>query len=711
MPSETNAIHRSEFCPLLSERITKSWLASIPLHVVSGQSEPIYRMRNRLYRVDAGQGNGRSLCVKAFADPPLFRSLQYSWFGSKASRAYHNARHLAAHGVGVARPLGFFETWEGRRLKESYYVSEYMDDATDLYAEMRRLLREDPDCHRYVALLRLVAEEVRKMHDCGFIHNDLGGQNILLRRTGRGWRDICFIDLNRGRARGDLPPRLRARDLANLEIQSFFRTVFFHIYYRDGPVPAGFSRWERFYRGLRTLHNESRKFRHPIRHFVLSKQYVGQPAASPPYRDTWLWDPRSGQPAVVLVGAERRRYRPRVDLVRIAGETIPQILGVRSRYRECLADAFGSPVAMRDRIGMTIEADDPVVDAQLEWLARTPRVSVFLRVYHHRGAEGIARAATVAGRLRLAGHEVSIGLVQCRASLLDPSGWARFVGDALGALGELVRHVEIGHAVNRVKWGLWRLDEIALLWECVREMRNRHPEIIFLGPPVNDFEFHYYPPLLRRIRGEVDGLSCHLYVDRRGAPENKQFGFSLLEKCCLGEALSRHYGSGGFYVTETNWPRTGAGTHSPLTSGYLFPGRPESKLHVDEETYAVYMLRYFLISLASGCVRRVWWWRLAARGFGLTAEGDTAFQTAPCRAFQFMARTLGPATFLRREEREGAVWFFFDHATVAYAREPRQVTLPDGPFRIFDPFGKELHAKPANTLFLRARPVYLLPVK
>ncbi len=76
-----------------------------------------------------------------------------------------------------------------------------------------------------------------------------------------------------------------------------------------------------------------------------------------------------------------------------------------------------------------------------------------------------------------------------------------------------------------------------------------------------------------------------------------------------------------------------------------------------------------------------------------------------------MARTLGPATFLRREEREGAVWFFFDHATVAYAREPRQVTLPDGPFRIFDPFGKELHAKPANTLFLRARPVYLLPVK
>lgn len=703
------AVCRREFCPTVSTATSDEWVKNIPRRVEADECEPIYRMRNRLYRMSAGMRSDRSICVKAFATPPLARSVYYSWFGSKAARAYQNAFHLESHGVGVPRPLGFFETWEGRRLKDSYFVSEYMTEATDMYAEMRRLLRDDPDCHRYAALLRLVAGEIRKMHDCGFEHNDLGGQNILMRRNSGTWSDIRFIDLNRGRVHAELGLRRRARDLANLEIPSFFRRVFFHIYYGDGPVPDGFRRWERFYRGLRTIHNESRKYRHPIRHYVLSKQYIGQPGGSPAYRDTWLWDARSGQPAVVLDGAERRIFRPRTDIVRIVAENLPKVPPLLRGYRQCLAEAFTRPVEMRGRIGMSLDAEDPAVDAHVAYLAALPAVSVFIRIYHHQGDAGIERAADVIRRLRAAGNEVSAGLVQCRESFLAPEAWGGFVERALAAAGRFVRHVEIGHAVNRVKWGMWRLDEIRRLWECMPRIREKYPDIQFLGPGVNDFEYHYYAPLMRRMGARVDGLSCHLYVDRRGAPEERQVGFSLLGKCCLGQAMARSFGARGFYVTETNWPRTEAGTYSPIMCGYRFPGQTESKLHVGTETYAAYMLRYYLISLTSGSVERVWWWRLAARGFGLADEGDRSLETPPCRAFRFFADTLGGALFLRREERDGAVWFVFDRGAVAYAASPVRVPVPKGCRRIVDTFGDPVSAGNGTTVPVDGQPRYFLP--
>ncbi|MCC5808591.1 MAG: hypothetical protein JJU00_19850 [Opitutales bacterium] len=666
-------------------------------------------MRNQLYRLDVGARGDRTICVKSYAIPPWARSIHYSWFGSKAARAYQNAQHLEAHGVGVPRPLGFFETWEGRWLKESYFVSEYVADATDMYAEMRRLLREDPDCHRYTALLRLVAAEVRKMHDSGFQHNDLGGQNILMRRSGAAWTDVSFIDLNRGRLHNALGFRRRAQDLANLEIPSFFRRVFFHIYFGDGPVPVGFSRWERFYRGLRTIHNESRKYRHPIRHYVLSRKYIGQPGGSPDYRDTWLWDIRSGQPAVVLDAPERRKFRPRTDVVRIVGENLPKLPSLWRCYRKCLAEAFTRPVKMGGRIGMSLDAEDPAVDAHVAYLTALPAVSVFIRICQHQGDSGIGRATEVIRRLRSAGNEVSVGLVQCRESFLRPGAWAAFVERALESVGDYVRYVEVGHAVNRVKWGMWRLDEIRCLWKCVPRLRERYPGIQFLGPGVNDFEYHYFTPLIRRMRVGVDGLSCHLYVDRRGAPEERQAGFSLVEKCCLGQAMARHFGTRGFYVTETNWPRTGADTYSPLTCGYRFPGQADSKLHVDVETYAAYMLRYYLISLTSGSVERVWWWRLAARGFGLADEGDESLDTLPCRAFRCFAQTLGDAVFLRREERGGSVWFAFDRGTVAYTLSPVRVQVPEGCRRIVDTFGDTVSSGKRTSVPLDSKPLYFLP--
>jgi hypothetical protein len=72
------------------------------------------------------------------------------------------------------------------------------------------------------------------------------------------------------------------------------------------------------------------------------------------------------------------------------------------------------------------------------------------------------------------------------------------------------------------------------------------------------------------------------------------------------------------------------------------------------------MLRYLLLTIASGHVSRVYWWRLAARGFGLVDDTDPAAWRA--RPAFFALQTLLP-------QLTGAV----------FARKPAS---PDGHFAL-----------------------------
>ncbi|MCC5833837.1 MAG: hypothetical protein JJU20_03805 [Opitutales bacterium] len=693
----------------ISEKTSKTWLRDIPAKIAANECQPIYRLRNQLYRMELKARKERSICIKSFARPKWLRSLHYSMVGSKAARSFKHAFHLAERGVGVPKPLGYFERWSGRQLSDSYFLSEFIEDATDLYAEMNRMLREDPDCHRYLALLRLVAAEVRRMHDCGFQHNDLGGQNILLRRIANGhWDRVQFIDLNRGRIHSELSLRQRAQDLANLEIPSFLRKIFFHNYFNDEVVPAEFNRWERLFRARRTLHNESRKYRHPIRTWVHSKKFVGLPDGSPNYKDTWLWDERSGQPSVVLESKCRHKYRSRLDICRIIADSLPQLPGIRRQYIRVRESAYQKPVDMKNRIGMSLEINTPQLEERLRFLESLPGISVFLRVYHHLGSSHLKIAVSAAQRLKSKGHEVSIGLIQCRNSVLRPESWEQFTEEALQALHPYITHVEFGHALNRVKWGLWKLDEVAALWNGVPQLRKRYLQLVFLGPPVNDFEYHYYPPLMKRVQQEVDAISCHLYVDRCGPPEGFQGSFSLLEKCVLGKAIADHYQTRGFYITETNWPRENAGSYSPITCGYVFPNSKESPLHVDDETYAAYMIRYYLISLCSGSVERVWWWRLASRGFGLCNERDKDFSTPACQAFRLLAELLANSTFRSHTTSGTLSRFDFDSCSVAYSMQPDWMAVPSQVTRVLHLDGQVNDTHSGQRIAVGKMPVFLL---
>jgi hypothetical protein len=56
---------------------------------------------------------------------------------------------------------------------------------------------------------------------------------------------------------------------------------------------------------------------------------------------------------------------------------------------------------------------------------------------------------------------------------------------------------------------------------------------------------------------------------------------------------------------------------------------------VDEDRQADYLARYYLLALGTGLLERVYWWQLAARGYGLLEPAGAALRRRP--AFHALA--------------------------------------------------------------------------
>lgn len=607
--------------------------------------------RNRHVRLTLDEG-GRpcDVLVKSFGRESPFKNWLDARRGSKARRTWSAACRLAAAGVGTPRPLGYLEYQEGGRLRESYYLAHYLSDAVSFTGELNHLLQSDPECWKFMALLQSVADAIRGMHAAGVQHNDLGNQNILMRRAGDGrWEDVCFIDLNRSRILPELTLRQRARDISRIYLPGDFLRVFKEMYFGDVP-PAEFHHFEERYRRAYAWHSRTRRYRHPVR--TLRRALAGGDHRTYPLeRDMWVWDERSAQAINVMRSRERRREHRVADHLRTGAVVASGAARVAAEYRRLLAECYGAPVKASGRIGVAVEPLPGTFDREVELLNTLGRIPVLIRFYHHAGDARREFAARALKALRQAGYPVSIALVQSRRAVADPADWARFVGRVLDDVGGLAEFVEVGHAVNRVKWGIWESAEHRRLLQAAADAGAGHPGLRWIGPAAIDFEYHSLMAALRNVPPGMRfaALSHHLYVDRRGAPENAQGAYTALHKFALARAIGRWSGccDDRLIVSEVNWPLTGMGVYSPVGSPYVSPGPRFNDPSVSEDDYADYMLRYLLIAIASGMVERVYWWRLTARGFGLVDDSDPS-RLRPRPAFEMLRVAL--------QRLEGAVF-------------------------------------------------------
>ncbi len=143
-------------------------------------------------------------------------------------------------------------------------------------------------------------------------------------------------------------------------------------------------------------------------------------------------------------------------------------------------------------------------------------------------------------------------------------------------------------------------------------------------------------------------LTHHLYVDRRGSPETPQGRFAALEKFALARALAGRAGD-RLIVTEFNWPLEGTGVFSPVGAPYVSPGVRHNDPSVSEQEAAAYLLRYVLIAICSGLVERVFWWRLAAFGYGLVDDSAADWRERPSfRVLEVLLARLDTSEFTER---------------------------------------------------------------
>ena len=572
--------------------------------------------------------------------------------GSKAQRSFRAAEFLQQQGIGTPAPIAWLERWDKGRLIESYYLClfepgiAFRDLLSDIYYHQR-------DNAPLMDALHLVAPAIRAMHDAGFMHGDMGNQNILLPRSSTGaWLQPQFIDLNRAKfSSAPLTAAQRAFDLARIALPGAYLKIFKTIYNHHQNFPADFDQLEQKARQKFWRHRRSGKWRHPIRHWKSKQQPKGKPVY-PPIPDIWLWDEKSAQPMIVPGRQEKHGYRNWRYMASMIWQGLCAAPGIFRRYKQLLSHSYQQPIAMHNRIGVALHPHASYIETELALLEQLGNPPVLIRFCHHETPADWQRGIALVHRLRQRGVEVMLAILQDRRALLEPQSWQDFLTLIIESLGDQVAHIEITHASNRLKWGIWSSSEYAQLLKPALDLQKRYPHIKLVGPACIDFE--YLPVIAALATHPKDqplaALSHLLYVDRRGAPENKQGKYATLEKIALLKALAQWSDrcDDKVIVSEVNWPVKHTGIWSPIGCPYETPKwRIEQPGETDED-YANYMLRYYTICLCSGHVEQVFWWRLSAHGYGLVDDVN-GFKPRPAfYALAFFIKQLSKATFIRR---------------------------------------------------------------
>jgi hypothetical protein len=299
-----------------------------------------------------------------------------------------------------------------------------------------------------------------------------------------------------------------------------------------------------------------------------------------------------------------------------------------------------------------------------------------------------------AARLRAHGLGLTIAVLQRREDVFEEAAWAGFLEDVFARFRPFCPNFEIGHAWNRTKWGVWDYTEYLKLARPLVRLREKYRATL-VGPAVIDFEFHLYPPTVSRL--PLDKISSLLYVDRVGAPEYRQFGWTTAMKVALFKAIADV--SAGrdcdCWITEVNWPLQGTGKYSPAS------GEP----NVTEEEQADYLVRYYLICLASGLIERVFWWQLAAPGYGLIDSREEPWRKRPSYfAFRTMTGILSGSTFVGKAEnaeKAGGEFYLFekqgrDFAVCWTSGTPFEHEFSRSVGRLLGRDGKDLEVRPGR---------------
>jgi tRNA A-37 threonylcarbamoyl transferase component Bud32 len=680
--------------------------------------------RNYLYltRCDTAAGP-MDVVVKQFRNRHLRDRLRRRFQGSKAEKSWRIARAMAAAGIPSPEALLLIESTCATG--PSFYVCRYVPDAIEARYVLRaanadRMGELYPDLDLPAFLHRLGAF-IRRLHDAGFWHRDLSSGNVLLRGD-----ELWLVDLNRTRAGLRLSVSQRARDLSRMNLlRREHRQLFLAGYWQTegGPPAPALALYLGYFNAFLLKNRLKKRLRgnrpaSPSGLGRVAHAHIPEAPAGAAMRDLAVWDRLSDQPhqhAGTLSKARVRLADASIHAV-TAATVVRSLPRIWKRYRALPRSLHGGAVPWAGA-GLCVRPWPAAPDTLLALIDELATPHLLLRL--HPWEDDHTEEEALAAELSRRGYELTFALPQNRDLVRDPARWRASLAHLGKRFSPYGRRFQVGQAINRSKWGVWNLREYAELARGAEETLRRYPGVELLGPSVIDFEYHLTIAVLNMAHAgfRFDAVTSLLYVDRRGAPENRQVGFDTVDKVRLLRAIADTgaNGSGRCWITEVNWPLW-EGPHSPA-------GRTVA---VSEETQADYLVRYFLLTLGTGLVERVFWWQLVARGYGLVDPSDpagprrrasfTAFATllrelAGCRLEELLPAP--PAAHLYRFRRPAAAAAGGeanegDDVVVGWsateARTPARLPRPAA--RAVSRDGTPLAAPPGRDVELLPSPVY-----
>ena len=620
--------------------------------------------RNYIYRATLATARGETaVAVKQFRERSLRARLLRARGQSKAAKSFRMASAFAAAGLSTPEPLFFAEAIAGD--PTAIFVTACLEGRLELrYLLRARNAGTDRESFPRIAAaaaIAAVARDARRMHDAGFFHRDFSIGNLLLQEgnTADELADVAVLDLNRCRHQRRVGTRERMRDLCRLPLErQADREALLAAYFAPAAVPGAARRsYELARRSFLSKNRAKTRLRGALAKVKMWLVPRGVHAHIPPppehaeVRDRAVWDRLSDQPHQHAGRLARARIRI-TDLpqhLRAGAALAGALPRIRRRYRELAAqeNAAVAPFAWPEpAVALRPWPENP--GALLAAFDRLGARRAMIRLHPwqmtHDAEWELARA--LAGR----GVELAFTLPQNRDLVRDPARWEAAIADLASRFAPLGRRFQIGQAINRSKWGIWNYDEyLGLAARAAGVLRGAvaagaGADVEIFGPAVIDFEAHVTaavvnmrPPAdLPALR--FDGLASLLYVDRRGAPENRQLGFDTVDKVRLLAAIAgtaRLVKSPRQWISEVNWPLR-EGPHSPAGKSVA----------VDEAAQADFLVRFYLLAAGSGRVERIDWWQLVARGYGLCdAQVDGTLRERPSfRALATLIRELAGTT-------------------------------------------------------------------
>ena len=370
-------------------------------------------------------------------------------------------------------------------------------------------------------------------------------------------------------------------------------------------------------------------------------------------KSVFRWDSYSDQPATLDGGIKRRLRRRRL------GDVLKTLFAIFFLPLPVVSTLFGRKpfraYTNEDSIGLCVNLEHPLKDKKV--LSPSEIVDVLKRLNLRRIA--IRIPLSEAEKLQeyvdfirhFEGYRVLAVILQDRHTIEDPNRLESLLEQVFSALSGMVDCYQIGNTVNRMKWGFVTVEEWFRFFDVAWKLRNRKfPEVRLLGGAIIDFELlHHCRSLRNGFSFKYDGYASLLYVDRRGAPENRQMGFGLQNKIHL---LKRIAESGGkvdssdarLWITEVNWPLEGTGRYAPA----------QDDCRVGEREQLCFLVRYYLLALATGAVAACYWHQLVAPGYGLMDNRGGVVRKRPAfHGFETLCRFFNGARieqFSRQDE-------------------------------------------------------------